>query len=131
MNTTDSDSSEPVTYDQSTYEKDRSQAFAEVSPLRGMDISSAEDILQQSSHAMRSRSASRDNPNERSMRRAVDAFNGLTGLGLTETQGWTFMVILKLARAENGNGFNLDDYVDGAAYMALAGECQGMTGKSK
>lgn len=59
------------------------------------------------------------------MARAVAAFNGLTGHELTEEQGWAFMAVLKLARAQNGRAVNRDDYVDGAAYIALAGECAG------
>ena len=40
---------------------------------------------------------------------------------LTETQGWLFMALLKMSRAKGGE-FNSDDYIDGAAYFALAGE---------
>ncbi len=32
------------------------------------------------------------------------------------------MVLMKMARAQQGQ-FNLDDFVDGSAYMAMAGEC--------
>ena len=53
------------------------------------------------------------------------AFNALEGTALTERQGWAFMQVLKLARsaasARNGR-LNADDFVDGAAYAALAGE---------
>tara|TARA_R110002153_G_scaffold266354_1_gene429599 strand:+ start:2781 stop:2891 length:111 start_codon:yes stop_codon:yes gene_type:complete len=31
------------------------------------------------------------------------------------------MALLKIARAKNGT-FNLDDFIDGAGYMALAGD---------
>lgn len=55
------------------------------------------------------------------MAKTVAAFNALTGASLTETQGWTFMAVLKLARASQGR-LQMDDYVDGAAYIALAGE---------
>jgi hypothetical protein len=59
---------------------------------------------------------------ERSMARCVAAFNALTGHQLTEREGWMFMAMLKASRAQAG-ALNLDDYVDGAAYFALAGEC--------
>jgi hypothetical protein len=49
------------------------------------------------------------------------AFNALTGHELSERDGWLFMVMLKAARATAG-GHNPDDYEDGAAYFALAGE---------
>ncbi|OQS44911.1 hypothetical protein B0T39_00935 [Chromobacterium haemolyticum] len=73
--------------------------------------------------AMKDRAAVRDDAKkaERSMKRTVEAFNALTGSSMTEVHGWQFMAVLKLARANGGN-FHLDDYVDGAAYMALAGE---------
>lgn len=88
-----------------------------------------EHVLTQSINAMRDRATSRDKPDgERSMRRAVDAFNGLVGgdRRLTEHEGWLFMAVLKMARATAGN-FNPDDYVDGAAYFALASECAANT----
>jgi len=56
------------------------------------------------------------------MARAVTTFNSLTGHKLTEREGWVFMAILKLSRAQAGRHV-MDDYIDGAAYMALAGEC--------
>ena len=62
---------------------------------------------------------------ERSMAATVAAFNAIEGTTLTERQGWAFMQFLKLARAANTarNGrFNEDDYLDGAAYAALAAE---------
>jgi hypothetical protein len=58
---------------------------------------------------------------ERSMLRAVTAFNALTGKGLTEHEGWLFMTTLKLARCAQ-NKYHRDSHVDAAAYAALAGE---------
>lgn len=88
-------------------------------------MSSAQEILRNGADAIDARAAQRDMPDgERSMARAVAAFNGLVGgdRRLTETEGWLFMVCLKAARATAG-ALNPDDYVDGAAYFALAGEC--------
>lgn len=87
-------------------------------------MTAAPDILNMGAKALSDRASTRDCPEgERSMRRAVDAFNALVGgdKRLTETEGWLFMAVLKAARATAG-GHNLDDYVDGAAYFALAGE---------
>ncbi|MEQ8511538.1 MAG: DUF6378 domain-containing protein [Algiphilus sp.] len=84
-------------------------------------MTTAPEILQAGIRAMQDRAATRDSESERSMRRAVDGFNALTGHQLTERDGWQFMEILKIARSRNG-GHNPDDYVDGAAYAALAGE---------
>ena len=83
----------------------------------------AADILTDAADTIRTRGEERDKGSERSMKATVDAFNALTGQQLTETQGWQFMAVLKLARANGGN-FKLDDYLDGAAYFALAGECE-------
>ena len=85
----------------------------------------SQEILNAAIQAQADRAASRDLPDgERSMRRAVEAFNALEGTTLTEAQGWRFMAVLKMARATAG-GFSLDDYVDGSSYMALAGEAAG------
>lgn len=83
--------------------------------------------LRAAAQAIADRASQRDcESGERSMYRAVQTFNALTGHTLTERDGWVFMNILKLSRAqssaENGAPANLDDYIDGAAYMALAGE---------
>jgi hypothetical protein len=86
------------------------------------DTPSARDILEQGVQAMADRASLRDKPDgERSMGLAVRTFNALKGTQLTERDGWQFMEILKMARAEQGR-FSQDDYVDGAAYCALAGE---------
>ena len=83
----------------------------------------APDLLREAATIIDQRSASRDLPAERAMRRTVGAFNTLTGQSLTETQGWLFMAVLKLARASAG-AFQRDDLLDGAAYMALALEAE-------
>jgi hypothetical protein len=80
----------------------------------------AERILRTAADVMAERGKKRDTGKERSMARTVRAFNAVTGLSLTETQGWVFMAVLKLAREASGH--DPDNFVDGAAYMALAGE---------
>lgn len=78
-------------------------------------------IMDEGSMAMRARASERDTNSERSMKGAVEAFNAIYSTELTEEQGWMFMVFLKASRAKGGE-FRLDDYVDGSAYFALAGE---------
>ena len=79
-------------------------------------------ILQVAQEALQERADSRDTPQgERAMPQAVAAFNALYGTSITEEQGNMFMVMLKAARSTNGR-YKEDDYVDGAAYFALAGE---------
>lgn len=54
------------------------------------------------------------------MARTVAAFNALTGHTLSEVDGWTFMVVLKLAREQSAH--DPDNWVDAAGYVALASE---------
>lgn len=82
----------------------------------------ASDYLREAADHIDQRAAVRDLPEgERSMARTVAAFNILTGHQITETEGWMFMSVLKLARASAGET-NLDDFIDQAAYGALAAE---------
>lgn len=84
----------------------------------------ASDICQQAIEIMKERGKTYDKSNgaERSMLKTVTAFNALTGHELTEEQGWQFMTVLKLARSQQGE-YKADNYLDGTAYFALAGEC--------
>lgn len=82
----------------------------------------AQDHLIAAADAIDNRAAERDTDQERSMARAVRLFNTWRPADagpLTEADGWTFMVLLKLARAQGGS-FRQDDWVDAAAYVALA-----------
>ena len=93
----------------------------------GARFVNAPDILLAAASAISAKAAERDQPlGERTAARAARIFNAITGRhgvgGLNEHEAWFFMVALKLARAQQG-AFQLDDYVDGAAYIALAGEC--------
>ena len=82
----------------------------------------AEDYLDEASEQMRDRAQSRDQDDgERSMARAVAAFNTLYGHELSETEGWQFMSLLKKSRGAGG-AYREDDYVDDIAYCALAAE---------
>ena len=82
----------------------------------------AHDILQAAAGHMRDRAATYDKPEgERSMGATVAAFRAVTGVSLTETQGWLFMALLKAVRSQQG-AYRADSFEDGAAYFALAGE---------
>ena len=84
----------------------------------------AAQILNEAVQIMAERGKSYDKSGgeaERSMPKIVAMFNALTGHELTPEQGWKFMCCLKLARSEQGE-YREDNYLDGAAYMALAGE---------
>ena len=84
---------------------------------------SASEILRAAAATIDQRGVERDQPGgERSMSRTVAAFNALTGHQLSERDGWLFMVALKAARATATPTGRPDDYLDGAAYFALAAE---------
>ncbi|QZI93291.1 hypothetical protein SIPHO075v1_p0068 [Vibrio phage PS65A.1] len=86
----------------------------------------AHEFLEKGVGHMKDRASQRDaEDGERSMKRCVEAFNALEGTNLTETQGWKFMVMLKMARSVSGD-FTADDYEDMAAYAGLAGESASM-----
>ncbi len=82
----------------------------------------AASVLQAGVGHMKDRAATYDKPaGERSMAATVAAFQAVTGVAVTEEQGWLFMVLLKAVRSQSGN-FKVDNYEDGAAYFALAAE---------
>lgn len=86
-------------------------------------ILTAPAILDAARGHLESRAALRDQAGgERSMARTVTAFNAITGHALSERDGWLFMATLKATRAATTAKGIPDDYQDGAAYFALAGE---------
>lgn len=89
-----------------------------------IDAMCAPDILDQAKAEMKDRAATYDKTEgERSMAATVWAFEAVTGVVMTEAQGWLFMAILKAVRSQQG-AFRMDSFVDGAAYFALAGEAE-------
>lgn len=79
-------------------------------------------VLETAAGEMKDRAATYDNASgERSMAATVAGFAAITGVHMTEQQGWQFMEVLKMVRSNQG-GFRMDSFVDGAAYAALAGE---------
>ena len=86
-------------------------------------VATSVSILNEAANCIGNRASERDTDAERSMAATVRAFNGMFGTELTEEQGWHFMTLLKMSRAKGGE-YRRDDYVDGAAYFALAGECR-------
>lgn len=102
--------------------KSRPNATAAAMPVIAASPA-APEILESAAMHIAERGKTRDIPGgERSMRRTVEAFNALCGHMLSERDGWMFMSVLKMSRSAIG-ALNLDDYEDGAAYFALAGEC--------
>ena len=90
--------------------------------MSASDGSTAANILTAALGHMRDRAATYDKPEgERSMGATVEAFLAVTGVSMTEEQGWLFMALLKAVRSQQG-AYRADSYEDGAAYFALAGE---------
>lgn len=83
----------------------------------------ADTILANAAQHLRDRAASYDKEEgrERSIPKVTAAFSALTGIQMTEEQGWLFMILLKLARSQQGD-YKPDNYEDLAAYSALMGE---------
>lgn len=73
---------------------------------------------------MRDRAAQYDQPQgERSMGRAVTAFNSITGRDLTESEGWLLLQVLKDVRQwQNPSQYHQDSAEDCIAYAALKAE---------
>jgi hypothetical protein len=80
-------------------------------------------ILSDAAAMINKRASDRDLKEERTMASVVAAFNALFGTNLTETMGWQFMEILKIKRGSVGP-YKEDDFLDGAAYVALAAEAR-------
>ena len=93
-------------------------------PVAYANQNDAQVILNRAAEHINQRATDYDCPGkgERSMAKTVAMFNELAGTRITETQGWQFMQILKMVRSSQGN-FKADNFEDGAAYAALAGEC--------
>jgi len=92
-------------------------------------MTTAHEILQAAQKHMQDRARTYDKPEgERSMEGTISAFKAITGVALTEEQGWLFMAVLKAVRSQQGD-YRADSYEDGAAYFALAGEAAGVHAK--
>ncbi len=84
----------------------------------------APDFLHKAAALMDERGKQYDLPEgERSMGRAVRAFNAITGRDLKESEGWLLLQQLKDARQwQNPSRYHADSAEDGIAYSALKAE---------
>ncbi|QYW02263.1 phosphofructokinase [Stenotrophomonas phage Philippe] len=89
----------------------------------------ASELIKEAADTLGTRAAERDVEEERSMARVVAIFNARHGTNMTEAEGWSFMICLKLGRSVTGR-FRKDDYIDAAAYAVLEGECRSKGAKS-
>ena len=83
----------------------------------------APEILTRSAEIMAERAKQYDSPQgERSMGKAVAAFNAVTGQSLSEANGWLLMALLKMVRDNTTDKPHADSINDLVAYGALYGE---------
>ena len=85
----------------------------------------APEILTRSAEIMADRAKQYDSPQgERSMGKAVAAFNAITGQSLSEANGWLIMALLKMVRDNTTDKPHEDSIHDLVAYGALYGEAR-------
>lgn len=89
----------------------------------------AMDMLQAAARHMTERAAIYDAPDgERSMARAVIAFNAITGHHLSEAEGWLLLQLLKDVRQWQTPLYHADSAEDCVAYAALKAEALAVGG---
>lgn len=94
-------------------------------PGANLDEVKAHEILGRAAAHLRERAAAYDQPEgERSMGRAVAAFNAITGFELEESHGWLLLQMVKDARLFHAPGYHADSAEDCAAYAALKAEAK-------
>ena len=86
---------------------------------------SADKLLTDAAQIMQERAKQYDSPTgERSMGKAVAAFNCVTGNKMTEAEGWLLLQLLKDVRQwSTPNAAHVDSLQDCIAYAALKAEC--------
>lgn len=85
----------------------------------------ADLVLERAAGHMRDRAATYDKPEgERSMGRAVEAFNAIAGRDLSESEGWLLLQVLKDVCLFQRPGYHADSAEDCTAYSALKAEAK-------
>jgi Domain of unknown function (DUF6378) len=91
----------------------------------GLPPTFAGQFLDHARTLQENRAATYEQPGgERSMEKTVKAFNAITGHALTESEGWLFMVALKLVRGESGKAPHRDSAEDLVSYSSLYAEAR-------
>lgn len=86
-------------------------------------MTNATALLNKAARIMEERGEQYDSPEgERSMGRAVIAFNAITGCDLTESEGWLLLQLLKDVRDRQRTEPHQDSLEDCIAYAALKAE---------
>jgi hypothetical protein len=86
----------------------------------------APELLGRAARHMHDRASTYDAPGgERSMGKAVTAFNAITGHTLSESEGWLLLQVLKDVRLFTRSAYHADSAEDCIAYAALKAEARG------
>lgn len=99
--------------------------YAPPDPKKAEEVKphTAADYLGKAQALMIERGKQYDKPEgERSMGKAVMAFNAITGLNIRESEGWLLLQILKDVRQWQNPAFHADSAEDCVAYAALKAE---------
>lgn len=88
-------------------------------------LETAPALLSKAAAIMEERGKQYDKPEgERSMGKAVQAFNAITGQDLSEAEGWLLLQVLKDVRLWQRPGYHQDSAEDCIAYAALKAEAK-------
>ena len=91
-----------------------------------MPLPEAPELLGRAARHMHDRAATYDTlGGERSMGKAVRAFNAITGRELTEAEGWLLLQVLKDVRLFTRSEYHADSAEDCISYAALKAEAKG------
>lgn len=86
----------------------------------------AAELLGRAARHMHDRASTYDAPDgERSMGKAVAAFNAITSHNLSESEGWLLLQVLKDVRLFTRSEYHADSAEDCIAYAALKAEAKG------
>ena len=102
------------------------EVLLEVAPPDAeVPLAEAPELLGRAARHMHDRASTYDKPEgERSMGRAVQAFNAITGHSLTEAEGWLLLQVLKDVRLFTRSEYHADSAEDCIAYAALKAEAK-------
>jgi hypothetical protein len=90
-----------------------------------LHVNTAPHLLEKAAEHMKERGRQYDRPaGERSMGRAVSAFNTITGQSLSESEGWLLLQVLKDVRDRQRGSPHRDSLEDCIAYAALKAEAR-------
>jgi hypothetical protein len=95
-------------------------------PKTAQKAQTAPELMGKAKSHMEARASTYDQPGgERSMGKAVAAFNAITGRALAESEGWLLLQLLKDVRLFQRPGYHADSAEDCIAYAALKAEAKG------